>query len=108
MMRTTGLTILTLLVAVLAASKARAEDDPKTCAAIPEDDRRLECYDLIFRKSEVEIPTTSQWDVQEEVSKVDDTSNVYVFVDSSNTFQMTYGKPMSRLSPLPATAQLAA
>ena len=65
-------------IPLLASSPALAEEDPKACAAIQNDDARLECYDLIFKKSTAAIPTASAWQVREEVSKIDDSTNVFM------------------------------
>jgi type VI secretion system protein VasI len=90
--RRVGLCAIALALGSLSAmSGAKAEDDPKSCAAIPKNDARLECYDLIFCNSAAAIQTTSAWLVKEETSKVDDSSNVFLYLDSSTPYQDRFG-----------------
>lgn len=59
---------------------ARAQD-PKVCAALSEDKARLECYDLVHRKT-ANVTNSSKWSVREEQSKIDDSRNVFLQVAS--------------------------
>jgi len=71
-----------------------AQDDPKTCAAIPNDAKRLECFDLIFKKSSVtKMSENSQWRVEEEKSKIDDSTNVTLLLEATEPIRNQYGQP---------------
>ncbi len=85
-------TIVGLLIGILVA-QARAQDDPKICAAISNDAKRLECFDLIFKKSSVTTPVPkSDWIITQEKSKIDDTTNVSITVTSMQPITNQYGQ----------------
>ncbi len=74
-MRCAGIIIVVLSILT---NNAEAQDDPKACAAIAQDSKRLECFDLIFKKSSVTTSSPkSDWTITEEKSKIDDTTNVF-------------------------------
>lgn len=80
-----GIGVIAVAIGVImAVMDAKAEEDPKKCAAIQKDEARLECYDLIFKKSAAVVPTMSLWQVREEISKLDDSKNVYLYLDSTS------------------------
>lgn len=65
----------------------------KACARIKNDAKRLECFDLIFRKSsETKKLEKSEWVVREEKSKIDDSTNVFVTLDSTQPVRNQYGE----------------
>lgn len=76
---------------VLLGSLLRAQDDPKACAAITDGAKRLECFDLIFKKSSV-TTTKSAWEVIEEKSKIDDSTNVFLHLNSVEPVKNQYGR----------------
>jgi type VI secretion system protein VasI len=85
------LTIIALLASVL-LTPARAQDDPKNCAEISNDAERLECFDLIFKKSSTTtIAPKSDWIVTQENSKIDDSANVSLTVSSMQPITNQYG-----------------
>jgi type VI secretion system protein VasI len=89
-MRCTGIIIVVL--SFLANSSADAQDDPKACAAIAQDSKRLECFDLIFKKSSVTTSSPkTDWTITEEKSKIDDTTNVFMALKSMQPIQNQYG-----------------
>lgn len=88
-----------VLVATLATLNlvhpATAQDDPEACARIHEDSARLECYDLIFRhtRSETEgTEGTGAWQVNVERSRIDDSTNVTIYVEASEPYVNRYGR----------------
>jgi type VI secretion system protein VasI len=86
-----GIVILALTITFLPAP-ARAQDDPKACAAIADNAKRLECFDLIFKKSSVTTTSAkSEWVVTEEKSKIDDSTNVFMMLDSTQPIKNQYG-----------------
>lgn len=83
---------IVILVVILLVSRANAEDDPKACTAITQDSKRLECFDLIFKKSSVTISSPkTDWVVTEEKSKIDDSTNVLLSLKSTQPIQNQYG-----------------
>ncbi len=84
--------MIAVLLATFLSSQAYAEDDPKACALITQDSKRLECFDLIFRKSSVTVSSQkSDWIVTEEKSKIDDSTNVLLNLNSTQQIQNQYG-----------------
>jgi type VI secretion system protein VasI len=75
-------------------ASAQAQDDPKACAAITLDAKRLECFDLIFKKSSAtsSVPQ-SDWSITQEKSKIDDTTNVFASLGSVQPIRNQYGAP---------------
>ncbi|WP_374381395.1 type VI secretion system-associated protein TagO [Dongia sp.] len=69
-----------------------AQETPDACAQIEDDKNRLECFDLLFRKSRVDKATTSAWRVKEDTSKIDDSTNVFVAVDSTEEIGNRFGQ----------------
>jgi type VI secretion system protein VasI len=82
------------LAIAISARTSFAEDDPKACAAVQGDAQRLECYDLIFRKSSTTRESTNEWVVTEEVSKIDDSRNVFLTLQSIEPIANQYGTPV--------------
>lgn len=83
----------TLAIGILLAIvvPALAQDDPKACADVVDDAKRLVCYDLVFRTKQT---TTIQgkWEVREETSKISDKRNVFVSVDSNEPLRGRFGQ----------------
>lgn len=75
-------------VILLAASHAHAS---QRCAAIADDARRLECFDLEYRKTVKPVPQDSKWNVRRDVSKLDDTENVFLTLVSDNAQRGRFG-----------------
>lgn len=68
--------------------------EPKSCAAIVEDPRRLLCYDLIFRTSQAPTVKQGNWKVDEETSKIDDSKRVFINLKSSEKVRGKFGRPI--------------
>ncbi|TSD87683.1 hypothetical protein FFK22_016220 [Mycobacterium sp. KBS0706] len=68
---------------------------PEDCAKIAADTERLACYDLQFKASvsAVPQPAESKWQVQEQISKIDDSKNVFLRVASSEPITDRLGQP---------------
>jgi len=89
-----GRLLVATLITLGCSSLAMAQEDTGTaCALITDDGARLECYDLIFRKTSTAVPSNSQWDVTEEVSKIDDSKNVFMSVKSLEPNYNRFGAP---------------
>ena len=77
------------------------QPDGEQCAKENDDSKRLLCYDLIFKKSVETISTpssdTGEWKVEKEISKIDDSQNVFLQLYSTDTFQERY-KQSARVS----------
>ena len=61
------------------------------CAAIENTVNRLTCYDELAKQRNVDKPavetvTKGKWEVQTETSKIDDSTNAYMSVESENEF----------------------
>ncbi|SMF05206.1 type VI secretion system protein VasI [Tistlia consotensis] len=83
---------LFLAVLVLLGSTAAQAASPEDCAKIADDNRRLTCFDLIFRKSShTEKADYSKWRVTIERSKIDDTTNVFMFLDARGEIRRRFG-----------------
>lgn len=89
------------LVFLYCASIAAAGeiDQALECAGLSADAARLECYDLIFKKSVHSDPNVTladggrqtAWSVRKEISKLDDSKNVFIKVESIDTAPNRYG-----------------
>lgn len=89
---------LAAIVCVVCASPASAE----VCAEISDNDNRLACYDKAFppREDVPDAPTRpatasaveSKWQTMEEVSKIDDRTNVWLVVESDNMIDGRFGE----------------
>ncbi len=82
---------LALLFASVMFGQSSA-NEPSDCADIDKDARRLECYDLLFRKSVDRSQEASRWNVQVEQSKIDDSRNVFLYVDSLEPIRNQFGQ----------------
>lgn len=65
--------------------------DPRICAALSDDKARLECYDLIHRKT-ANVTTASKWQVRQEKSRLDDSQEVFLWVTSIEPIRGKYGQ----------------
>ncbi len=81
------------VLAVLAITQAQAQD-LDSCSRIPDGEQRLECYDLILRKKN-ELSTATNWTVHKEISRIDDSQNVYLSVLSSDTFSTNFKQDLA-------------
>lgn len=68
---------------------------PEDCAKIAADTERLACYDLQFKASvsSVPQPAESKWLVREEVSKIDDSKNVLLYLSATEPITDRLGQP---------------
>jgi type VI secretion system protein VasI len=67
---------------------AIGQTTPEQCGAVDDGAERLVCYDLLFRVDR-KAPTASsqsRWVVSSETSRLDDTTNVFLTLVSSDTF----------------------
>ena len=87
-----------MLFCAIAVRHASAQDG-SICALLDDDRKRLDCYDLLFKKPLVGGATTStseesnnagpgksDWLVEQETSKFDDSQNVRVYVLAKDSF----------------------
>ena len=93
--------LLPLVVTALAPAAGWAQDG-SICALLADDRKRLDCYDLLFKKPQAEKskPTqpakiktatgTGRWDVASQLSKLDDSTNLFVSVDSLEPYDDGY------------------
>ena len=82
---------VTGLLALWTTSSANAQGTVQSCAAMPDDGKRLHCYDALFRTKSTES-TKSAWQIKEETSKIDDSKNVYAALESSEAITNPYGQ----------------
>ncbi|WP_417585083.1 type VI secretion system-associated protein TagO [Pelagibacterium sp.] len=70
-----------------------AQDTAEQCGAIDDGAERLVCYDLLFRvdRSAEQSGPESQWTVRTDVSRIDDSTNVFMNLSSSDTFPKRFG-----------------
>jgi len=87
---------LTVVITTFIPTLTNAEDSPTACAALKKDADRLECFDLIFKKSVVQNPvptgSTGKWVVRVEKSKIDDTENAFVWLNAKEDRKNRYGQ----------------
>jgi type VI secretion system protein VasI len=85
---------LFLLLNLVGVGQSNAQSGP-ACAKIANSDQRLECYDLVFRKTTVSGNSVGngKWNVREDVSKIDDTKNVFLTLVSEDKHSSRYGEP---------------
>ncbi len=79
------------------ALSAEQDREMAQCAAVENNVSRLNCFDELARKRGVDKPivqsvTKGEWLVQTEISKIDDSTIVYLSVDSKDSFLGRYGK----------------
>jgi len=91
--------IAAILPSLLALS-GEVDRDLAACAAKINAAERLSCYDDLAKtrnvaSPEIETAKNGDWNVQTETSKVDDSKNVYLRVDSIDTFRDRYGNSKS-------------
>jgi type VI secretion system protein VasI len=82
--------------AILWAHPVLADEDvlaqAKICAEIGKDSERLECYDLIFKKTERRAEDgAGDWQVDIETSKLDDSKNVFMSLTSGDQIKGRFG-----------------
>lgn len=81
------------LVLAGATASAIAQSTPEQCGAIDDGAERLVCYDLLFRIDRKPSSTSAQsaWETSSETSRIDDTTNVFMTLESSDTFPRRFG-----------------
>jgi type VI secretion system protein VasI len=90
------LTLMTLAVLGAMTSNGMADDlvtAARACAADADSDRRLLCYDGVFR-TQVESPPIEgkgKWVVQTDTSKLTDSRNAVAYLSSEDTFPARFG-----------------
>ena len=84
--------VVAFLLAITIGPTLSAQDDPKECAAIANNSKRLECFDLIFKRSSVTSQVKSAWEVREEKSKIDYFTNVFLTLKSLEPIRNQYGQ----------------
>ena len=68
-----------------------------SCSAVKDSVRRLKCFDDLSKKRGVSGPSVKNtsagiWEVQTEVSKLDDSKNIYLSVSSKESISGKYGR----------------
>lgn len=91
------LTVMTALTfwANVEQSVAVENEAAKKCAGKSVDAQRLLCYDLLFRTTQTEVTPkngTGVWRIQNEVSKLDDTKNVFLSTKNTNNVTDRFGR----------------
>ncbi len=80
---------------VMPGSILAHQPDGAQCAKEKEDDDRLLCYDLLFKKTIKIEPVkqgTGAWRIHKVISKIDDSQNVYLSLNSADYFSDRYNK----------------
>ncbi len=72
-------------------ASSEIDRDMAACAAVENSVDRLSCYDALATKRDVAAPKVDterqgDWKVTSETSKIDDSTNVFLTVDSDNSF----------------------
>jgi type VI secretion system protein VasI len=102
----TGFTMkrFTLIMALCFSSQSATADDIAECAQLSNDLDRLACYDIVSGRTPEaqEVETDTAWDVRTETSAFDDTTSVYMSVESEEV--LTCGRGLS--APRNATLML--
>lgn len=82
-----------VIIFLFSTFNSYASDDPNSCVILTNDADRLNCYDLIFKKSvTISRSNNSQWKLKEDISKIDDSKNVFLTLNSKDTFQTRFKK----------------
>ena len=85
--------VLLLSLSSFIANPVAAQED---CKTIVSDDARLACYDLQFgvkENSTEAVVDAGRWSVRTETSKMTDTTNVFLRLDSNETIAGRFGGP---------------
>jgi type VI secretion system protein VasI len=79
---------------ILWGAPGQGASDGKECAAIKDDGKRLECYDLLFRSTVTVEPSDpeSRWRVKTETSKIDDSKNVFMSLEAKDPHRNRFGE----------------
>ena len=105
-----GLAGCALLLLSAVTVRLAAAQDGSICALLADDRKRLDCYDLLFKKPQAEkskpaqpstpktATGTGKWKVEEFVSKLDDSTNVVVTVSAAEPFRGRYDSYLAALS----------
>jgi type VI secretion system protein VasI len=90
-----------ILLCAVAVRHASAEDG-SICALLEDDRKRLDCYDLLFKKPQAEKPKpaepaktktatgTGKWQLDSQLSKLDDSTNLFVSVAAIEPYDDGY------------------
>lgn len=89
-----------VLSAFSGAIAAEPDREMAGCAAIEASVNRLSCFDDLAKKRNVAGPavtveTKGKWSVVSETSKIDDSTNVSVSLESDNTFTGRFGRQLT-------------
>ncbi|OOO46408.1 hypothetical protein BS630_25470 [Rhizobium laguerreae] len=82
------------MMLLLGSSAAHAEKSPQECTALADGDKRLVCYDEIFKdKSEAAqpTPTNSKWQLATSKSEMDDSATQTLTLTSDDSFAGKFG-----------------
>jgi type VI secretion system protein VasI len=92
------------LIAALGLAGPAFAQDPESCAMIDAGDERLACYDGIFRADQAEAsedaatveaadePDLGEWMIETETSPIDDTTSVFLTLESEDWIPGPYGQ----------------
>lgn len=88
--------ILSAALAFSAVGGVSAQDSADQCAAIDDSAGRLICYDLLFRVDRTEAlqSTQTNWKNRTDTSRIDDSTNVFLSLRSSDDFPSRFGGGM--------------
>lgn len=81
------------IILTLAAGGARSEGSPQDCAAVADGDKRLVCYDAIFKEKPAESPPiqNSKWQLLSSKSEMDDSATQTLTLTSDDSFAGKFG-----------------
>jgi type VI secretion system protein VasI len=89
------LLVLCVSLSALNTPNAASAQDVSHCVDISNPDDRLNCFDAAFVTKEVKTPVKSDWKVSVETSKLDDTTSVYMSVQSDEPVTNQYNQSKS-------------
>lgn len=86
--------IVILTTAIVFGPAAMAQSTGDQCARFDNDAKRLECYDLVFRKAKIDHSGVGKgkWQVSEDVSKFDDSRKVILTLKSEDMARDRIGR----------------
>jgi len=95
--------VLFMLLFMSSSAFADVDNDIAKCSAIEGSGERLSCFDDLSKKLGLDKPKTrttarkGKWRVTESVSKIDDSTTVYVTVNSNGTVRGKFGSKQPSL-----------
>lgn len=90
------LLLIAILIVCAGSSYGSEKQEIAKCAAKQSDTARLVCYDALARSLGVDKPKTTttkgkgEWSIRVEKSPIDDSKNVYLYVNSQETVRSGY------------------